>query len=242
MKVACFSDTHGQHKDVKLPECDLAIFAGDLSSVGYKHEVESFINWYNRQLQCKHRVFIAGNHEKSFDSKYLHRYEDVHKLEQSRAIGKPEWLVDMIKRSKEVYGTHYLENNEVIIEGLKVWGSPITPSFYREYWAFNADRGEEIQKYWDMIPSDTDILVSHGPVYGKLDYVPESREYVGCMDLKDVVEKIVPKLFVCGHIHSGRGVIPTTTTTFVNASVLDNGYDMVGDPIVIDLNVDNFII
>ena len=240
MKVACFSDTHGKHKDITLPECDLAIFSGDLSSVGHKHEVESFLNWYNKQTQCTHKVFIAGNHDKSFDSRFFYKYEDHDMYEQNFHLGKPGWLVDMITRSKEVYNTHYLENTSVIIEGLKIWGSPITPSFYREYWAFNADRGEEIQSYWNQIPSDTDIIVTHGPVYGALDYIPESREFVGCKDLKEKVDEVEPILFVCGHIHSGRGTRLAKKTAYVNASVLDNKYEMVGDPILLDVDVDNF--
>lgn len=242
MKIVCFSDTHGKHKDVTLPECDIAIFSGDLSSVGHKHEVESFLNWYNKQVQCTHKVFIAGNHDKSFDKRFFYKYEDHDLYEQNYDLGKPGWLVDMISRSKEVYNTHYLENNDVTIEGLKIWGSPITPSFFREYWAFNADRGEEIQSYWNQIPLDADIVVTHGPVYGVLDYIPESGEFVGCKDLKEKMQEVNPYLFVSGHIHSGRGTRDTGKTLYVNPSVLNNKYQIVAGPIEVDIDVDNYIL
>jgi 3',5'-cyclic AMP phosphodiesterase CpdA len=76
MRITFISDTHNKHKQVKLPECDIAIFAGDATSVGHKHEVESFLKWYSKQDQCKHKIFIAGNHDRSFDVKFFYRYED----------------------------------------------------------------------------------------------------------------------------------------------------------------------
>lgn len=239
MKIAVFSDTHNKHKQIELPECDIAIFAGDATSVGHKHEVESFLNWYGKQYQCKHKVFIAGNHDKSFDKKFYHTFEDHDLFKENEHLGKPGWLVDMLERARVVFQIHYLENSSVMLEGIKIWGSPITPSFYRQYWAFNADRNEEIQSYWNKIPSDANIVVTHGPVHGKLDYIPESSEYVGCVDLKAKIEEIKPALFVCGHIHSGRGMYTTPDTVYINPSIMDNTYEKQGDPMVVNLNVEN---
>jgi len=242
MKIAAFSDTHNKHKKIELPECDISIFAGDLSSLGYKHEVDSFLRWYAKQTQCKHKVFIAGNHDKSFDSKFFYNYEDQDLFKDNFSKGKPGWLLDMLEMHKVAHGIHYLENSSVILEGIKIWGSPITPSFYKQYWAFNADRNDEIKSYWDNIPSDTNIVVTHGPVRGKLDYVPESSEYVGCVDLKHKIEQINPMMFISGHIHSGRGVYLTEKTLYVNASVLDNSYEPQGDPMVFKVNRDKMCI
>lgn len=238
MKVAVFSDTHNKHKQVELPECDIAIFAGDLSSVGHKHEVESFINWYGKQYQCKHKVFIAGNHDKSFDKKFFHIFEDHDLFKENEHLGKPGWLVDMLDRAKAVLHIHYLENSSIVLEGIKIWGSPITPSFYKQYWAFNADRNEDIQSYWNKIPKDANIVVTHGPVHGKLDFIPESSEYVGCVDLKAKIEEINPLMFICGHIHSGRGIYNTDKTLYVNASIMDNSYNKQGEPMLFNINVD----
>jgi Icc-related predicted phosphoesterase len=238
MKVAVFSDTHTKHKQVELPECDIAIFAGDLSSVGHKHEVESFLNWYGKQYQCKQKVFIAGNHDKSFDKKFFHSFEDHDLFKENEPLGKPGWLIDMLDRARLVFNIQYLENSSVMLEGLKIWGSPITPSFYRQYWAFNADRNEEIQSYWNNIPKDANIIVTHGPVHGKLDYIPESSEYVGCVDLKAKIEEINPMMFICGHIHSGRGIYNTDKTLYVNASIMDNQYNKQGEPMLFNVDVD----
>lgn len=238
MKVAVFSDTHTKHKQVELPECDIAIFAGDFTSVGHKHEVESFLNWYGKQYQCKQKVFIAGNHDKSFDKKFFNSFEDHDLFKENEHLGKPGWLIDMLDRARLVFNIQYLENSYVMLEGLKIWGSPITPSFYRQYWAFNADRNEEIQSYWNKIPKDANIIVTHGPVHGKLDYIPESSEYVGCVDLKAKIEEINPMMFICGHIHSGRGIYNTDKTLYVNASIMDNQYNKQGEPMLFNVDVD----
>lgn len=242
MKVVTFSDTHNKHKKVTLPECDIAIFAGDATSLGYKHEVESFLNWYGNQHQCKHKVFIAGNHDKSFDKRFFTQYEDHDLFKENEHLGKPGWLVDMLDRARLIFQVYYLENSSITLEGIKIWGSPITPSFYRQYWAFNADRNEEIQAYWNKIPSDTNIVVTHGPVHGKLDYIPESGEYVGCVDLKAKIEEISPMMFVCGHIHSGRGIYNTEKTLYVNPSILDNSYEVQGDPMSFKIDTDKMCI
>ena len=34
-------------------------------------------------------------------------------------------------------------------------------------WGFNLMRGQPIQEKWDLIPDDTDILITHGPPIGK---------------------------------------------------------------------------
>jgi Icc-related predicted phosphoesterase len=49
-------------------------------------------------------------------------------------------------------------------------------------------------------------------------------------------------MFICGHIHSGRGVYLTEKTLYVNASVLDNSYELQGDPMVFKVNMDKMCI
>lgn len=34
-------------------------------------------------------------------------------------------------------------------------------------WGFNLERGEPIKEKWDLIPDDTDILITHGPPIGE---------------------------------------------------------------------------
>jgi len=117
---------------------------------------------------------------------------------------------------------------------IKIWGSPWQPEFHN--WAFNLPRGEKIMEKWNLIPNDVDILVTHGPAFGKLDFVPYDGLNVGCEDLLIKIQEIKPKIHVSGHIHSGRGVVFSEGTLYVNASVLNDRYEFRNKPITIDFD------
>jgi Icc-related predicted phosphoesterase len=123
------------------------------------------------------------------------------------------------------------------IEGIKFWGSPVTPRFFD--WAFNRDG--DIQQHWNMIPHDTNVLITHGPPYGILDFTARDRKPVGChylrrrlFDLKDL------KVHSFGHIHEGFGQQigddeDFEGVHFINASYLNLSYDPVNHPVVINI-------
>jgi Icc-related predicted phosphoesterase len=208
MKIGLISDTHTQHKSIGgLEEVDLLIHAGDVCSRGTQTETEDFIAWFN-QLDIRHKVFIAGNHDF-----YM------------------EKISSSLIRSHLNNNTFYLNDDRIIIEGIHIWGSPIQPWFFD--WAFNRQRGEEIKKHWDLIPADTDILITHGPPFGILDKTKHGQ-HVGCEELLKSIDRVQPKIHVFGHIHEGYGVQKNSFTSFINASVLDVNYRMVNAPIIID--------
>uniref|UniRef100_A0A8C5BL02 Metallophosphoesterase domain containing 1 n=1 Tax=Gadus morhua TaxID=8049 RepID=A0A8C5BL02_GADMO len=71
-------------------------------------------------------------------------------------------------------------------------------------WGFNLPRGQALLDKWNQIPDSTDILVTHCPPLGFLDWVPKKMQRVGCMELLNTVQRRVqPKLHVFGHIHEG---------------------------------------
>ena len=109
-------------------------------------------------------VFIAGNHDRSFDPKFFREYEDSDLWGDFSHLQKPTWLRNILSDFEPGRSSvTYLENQVVVINGLKIWGSPVTPWFYGEKWAFNRRRGKDIKEVWDEIPSDTNIVVTHGP-------------------------------------------------------------------------------
>jgi len=55
-------------------------------------------------------------------------------------------------------------------------------------WAFNLERGEPLQKKWDLIPEDTDILITHGPPIGKQRYTVLDQQY-DCQKIRDLIIK-----------------------------------------------------
>lgn len=208
MKFVCISDTHGQHHQLMLPKGDVIIHAGDLSRRGEESEVFDFLNWFS-ELDFKYKILIAGNHDFYFERK---SNSEINKI-----------------LPKNV---RYLCDSGTSIDQLKIWGSPITPWFYD--WAFNRDRGEQIARHWDLIPSETDILITHGPVSGRLDKTRDGRS-VGCKDLLIKVNELKPKFHICGHIHEAYGQISDSETKFINASVLDEKYVLRNEPILFEL-------
>lgn len=214
-RITHISDTHNKHKQLngKLPGGDILIHSGDISSLGRKHEVHGFVEWFNGIDNYTHKIFIAGNHDMSFDKEILLRDKLAHfegrtEWDIECAEGKPEWL-------KELLGIHlhpnvwYLENSDLMIDGIKIWGSPITPSFGYG-WAFNKDRGNDINEVWNTIPMDTDIVITHGPIYGYCDRTSNTNTNVGCADLYHRLHEVKPHLHFSGHIHEayGWGTIP----------------------------------
>jgi Icc-related predicted phosphoesterase len=209
-----------------LPEGDLLIHSGDLTGLGRRDEVEEVFQWFKEiaPYYTHGIVFIAGNHDKSFDPKYNY-------LDNQRK--KPDWIEEKLATLPS--NVRYLENNGLTIEGLKIWGSPVSPWFYGDRWAFNKHRGEEINNVWNTIPNDTDVIITHGPPARIGDFIPSSREYVGCSDLLHRIQVIQPKLVCFGHIHEGYGLHKIDETTFVNASICDANYDPTNKPVKIEL-------
>ena len=204
------SDTHGRHKDLETPEGDMLIHAGDVSSRGLESEIKDFLEWFGKQPH-KYKIFIAGNHDFFF--------EKQGKTTITETI--PEEII-------------YLNDSGITIEGLNIWGSPIQPEFMD--WAFNRKRGAEIKHHWDLIPNNTDILITHGPPYGILDKNMREK-HTGCEELKKKVDILEPKLHIFGHIHEAFGIKKINKTTYVNASQLNHKYYLTNNPLVIKLNI-----
>ena len=217
MKITLISDTHNKHKLITqdLPGGDLLIHAGDISSMGYEHEIREFCKWYNSLDNYTNKVFIAGNHDWGFQIN--------------------------TEKVKEILGLYenitYLQDDSVLIgqDVVNVYGSPWQPEFYN--WAFNLPRqGVELKEKWDNIPTNTDILVTHGPAYGYVDKVIGRTENLGCELLTERIKQVKPKIHVCGHIHTGYGYTFDGDTHYINASVLNESYIYYNKPLTIDWN------
>ena len=219
VRITCISDTHTKHNKLNgfLPGGDILLCAGDISSRGYIHELEDFFEWYNNINNYDTKVFIAGNHDFGFQ-------DDAEKIKGLLTGYK---TIDYLQDD-------WMEVGEDIEKLVKIWGSPWQPEFHN--WAFNLPRGKKIMEKWNLIPNDVDILVTHGPAHGKLDYVPYDGLNVGCEDLLQKIQEIKPKIHVSGHIHSGRGVVFSEGTLYVNASVLNDRYEFRNKPITIDFD------
>lgn len=208
MRVVCISDTHGMHRrmDHMIPDGDLLLHAGDVTKNG-KIEDLAAVEAFFREQPHAHKVFTPGNHDWIFQDEPL-------------------------KACEMVPSAICLIDQGIEIEGLKIWGSPWQPEFHN--WAFNLPPGEALAEKWRLIPSNTDILLTHTPPADILDRC-KNGEHKGCRDLAARLREISPLLNVFGHIHEAYGQETHGNTKFVNASICNLGYRPVNPPIVVDL-------
>lgn len=209
MKIVFISDTHSYHRQLALPEGDIIIHAGDLTKQGAEAEVLDFLKWFE-QVNFRHKIFIAGNHDFFFEKTSAATIEQL----------LPPSII-------------YLNDSGVTIEGIKIWGSPIQPWFFD--WAFNRQRGADINRHWELIPTDTDILVTHGPPFGILDQTSRG-EAVGCTDLLRKIKNTQIKMHAFGHIHEAYGISLVDGVQYINASVVNLRYQMTNKPIVLSFH------
>lgn len=212
MIIDCVADLHGNTPEMEGG--DILIVAGDLTASDHPAQYLKFFIWFDKQ-KYKHRILIAGNHD------------------------------NVLKEYPPTYGTwHYLCDSGVELEGIKFWGSPWTktfPGMNPKCKAFTFDTEDELMNKFELIPHDTDVLITHSPPYGVLDKVVEGFS-VGSPALYNWLKYVErPKLHVFGHIHEAYGqaeIFPTYDNKMmisVNASHVNERYQPVNKPIRIIL-------
>ena len=221
MDITFISDTHGLHDRLKLNGGTVLIHAGDVTEYGTENEVEEFLFWFSRQ-RFNYKIFIAGNHDLF--------------LEASTPAQRRKIIPENVT---------YLQNSGIELEGLKIWGSPVTPYFLGM--AFNTREGKEIRKVWQKIPANTDLVITHGPLKGILD------NGLGDEGLYQRISDIQPAIHCFGHVHGLHSSVINNGTMFINAAlvnkpdwILSNEYNIVGKPITANIprarSIFNFLI
>ena len=202
--ICCIADTHQLHKDVLVPPGDVLIHAGDFCHMGgSKQALADFNDWLGEQPHSI-KICVPGNHD---------------------GILEADPSARRILRNAEV-----LINEGIEFEGLRIWGSPITPLYGG---SFGLARPEDRKRVYSRIPRDTDILITHGPPLGVLDSAPGSNLHAGDPELLTAIQKLSVKLHVWGHIHAANGIEVTDNAVFVNAALLGEDGGIGWQPIVL---------
>ena len=220
MKITFISDTHTKHTELngQLPDGDLLIHAGDIMNSGRNsNDISDFCKWFDGIDNYDHKIFIAGNHDRMFED-------------------NPRKAMEIVNSYKSI---DYLQDDWIEVGNdesmAKIYGSPWQPWF--KDWAFNLPTGGwELEQKWNQIPKDTDILITHVPPQDHLDVSgpPYNEPHLGCAPLRVKVDEQPPKIHVFGHIHGGYGYKFHNGTHFINASVLDERYEQVNNPLTVD--------
>ena len=203
VRVVSISDTHMKHAFLndRIPDGDILIHCGDvqMTSVrfsraeGYRR-VREFNEWLGT-LPHKHKIVIGGNHDNFL--------EDVGEEEAQQLLSNAT----------------YVCNSMVTVEGLNIWGSPVSWGSSKND-AFQQEQADIV----DQIPTEADIVVTHGH--------PLRRFKAFRRKLKTVS----PIVHFCGHYHQGSGVhFLDDSVVTVNSSVLNWKYRLAHPPNVVDI-------
>ena len=211
MRILHISDTHTYHDLLKIPPgLDMIIHSGDCSNprdpYNNESEVRDFIDWY-KEIPVKHKIYVAGNHDTSIEKGLVTK--------------------DDFKNA----GIIYLENESVVIDGIKIFGSPHTPNFGN--WAFMKERNK-LERFWRLaIDEDVNIVVTHGPPKGILDKSYDRNNNLECCGDKSLLNRILevqPTYSLFGHIHNCKDIVnagvqklSVCNTFFSNGSVVTDG-------------------
>lgn len=109
---------------------------------------------------------------------------------------------------------HYLCNSGVEIDGVKFYGVPM---FVND--CITDRQSRSISK----IPADTDVLITHSPAYGILDF--DYNINYGDEQLLTKVTNVKPRLHLFGHIHAQHGIVTKQGITFSNGAIMNADYN-----------------
>lgn len=156
---------------------------------------------------------------------------------ESEAIDFMNWLCDLPYAHKIficgnhddcLYGAnisgldpnvYYLCNSGIEIDGVKFYGVPM----------FMGDCVTDRQeRNIRRIPSDIDVLITHAPAYGVLDF-DDNINYGDELLLTKILE-IQPQLHLFGHIHARHGIVKEHDITFSNGAIMNFDYSNLSLP------------
>ncbi len=235
MRIVALSDQHAYFPEI--PPCDLLIVAGDICPDRFGpflaiHEPDQQKHWFNREFRpwlakspATHKIATWGNHDWCGQA-----CDFRHDSPAVASTTELQIVVDELTRvpTSSRAGTHETSSNLVI------WATPWSNQFMN--WAF-MKQPSELAEVYATIPQGIDILVSHQPPFGHGDRYPDMStgkiEHLGSKELLATIDRVRPKLVICGHIHAGHGRYEHDGVPIYNVSVVDEQYRLVHSPTVI---------
>lgn len=230
VEITAISDTHSSHKRCKLPGGDILIHAGDATFLGQPKEVTPFMEWMSVQ-PYKYKVFIAGNHDigwepigEGINCMFTGKFD-------FRGMKLKKGLEEKYRKMAKRLGLIYLHDEEVTLDGIRIYGTPYQPEF--QGWAFNLPKdGIKAKEIYRKIPEGIDVLVTHGPPWGIMDATLDPYENrCGCPVLLRRVLEVKPQYHIFGHIHEGYGEEHFEGITFLNVSTCQRDYKTFNGPV-----------
>ena len=202
MRLTIISDTHNEHHKLGKLQGDVLIHCGEMFTLANRanYVIEEMDEWFGEQ-KFELILCTGGNHDVALQDRLL-------------------------KTSKPFKNAIYLQDESYEYRGTKFYGSPWVPDLYRH--AFYQDE-QQLAMKWAMIPSDTDVLITHTPPADILDRSSRGLD-LGCGKLAGELERVCPKLHCFGHVHASSGQLMREGTHYVNASSVDSQFKLARPP------------
>lgn len=119
---------------------------------------------------------------------------------------------------------HYLCNSGIEIDGLKFYGVPM---FLEDCITDRQSRN------FANIPDDTDVLITHSPAYGILDF-DDGINY-GSEEILMKLSDLQLKAHLFGHIHAQHGIIEQNSVIYSNGAIMNADYSVLNVPNIIPI-------
>jgi len=225
MIITAISDLHGC---VNLDDLDirgnLLCIAGDFIPLNVQSNDHKSKQWirdilipWTDKLDVDKVILVAGNHD------WICLNSNVEPIFKDTKI---KYLQDS--------GCDYDIDNTTY----HIWGTPWCTRFYD--WAF-MESSEFIKSKYELIPEETDILITHMPPklnnLGKIEYGVDA----GSEELAEVMLEKKPLFSMCGHIHTGNHNLEEYTEGCfaTNVSLLNEQYLNVYSPRYFEISKNN---
>lgn len=227
MKITAIGCLHGYYP--KLDGGDLLIVTGDLTAHDKTKDYQEFFDWLLLQKYSK-KIYISGNHDNLLKDAIPRKHHRLYSNESPQ---------------DELF--EYLCDSGTEFEGLKIWGSPWSLTFdgINPKCASFTGTEKELQQKWDLIPEDTDILITHTPPNGILDAVQDYPRgkiiNCGAVGLRNMIldRNRLPNLkyHFFSHIHEWGGKdLDLRPVKLANCSIMDERYKPVNKPMIFELS------
>ncbi len=207
MRLVIVSDTHSRHENLAPLSGEVLIHCGDFCN-GFSGDEDDLVcldDWFARQ-PFDLILCTGGNH-------------------------------DFVAQGRHAAGRNvfqnavYLQDSPFVFRSVHFYGAPWVPQL--QGWAYYLS-DSELKVKWKLIPDNTDVLITHTPPWRILDSPTNPRIHAGCSHLLARVDELKPTIHCFGHNHASHGRRNTTSTAFLNASVVNSQYEVVNQPFVID--------